>query len=69
MPYSVLEKKINSLNAEQRQSVFDYVNFLVEQNNVGKEKKTIRRTPGGLSGAFYMADDFDETPECFRDYV
>ena len=68
MSYSTLEKKINSLSVEQQQSVFDYINFLIYQNRTGKEK-TMYRTPGGLTGAFYMAADFDETPECFEDYV
>ena len=68
MPYSTLEKKINSLSVEQQQSVFDYINFLIYQNMTKKEK-IMYRTPGGLTGAFYMADDFDETPECFKDYV
>ncbi|QTQ14548.1 DUF2281 domain-containing protein [Treponema parvum] len=70
MPFSVLEKQINSLNVEQQQAVFDYVNLLVEQNTAKKEQSIIRRVPGGLAaGAFYMADDFDETPECFKDYL
>lgn len=25
------------------------------------------RKPGGMKGEFYMADDFDETPECFKE--
>ncbi len=69
MPFPVLEKKINSLNAEQQQAVFDYVNFLAGQNSAGKKGNIMRRVPGGLTGIFYMADDFDETPECFKDYV
>ncbi|MBO4320035.1 MAG: DUF2281 domain-containing protein [Treponema sp.] len=28
-----------------------------------------KRQPGGLTGKFWMADDFDETPECFKDYL
>lgn len=68
MLYPTLEKQLNNLSVEQRQSVFDYINFLIYQNKTEKEK-TIYRTPGGLTGIFYIADDFDETPECFKDYV
>ena len=68
MLYPTLEKQLNNLSVEQRQSVFDYINFLIYQNRAGKEK-TMYRTPGGLTGAFYMAADFDETPKCFEDYV
>ncbi|UTC83612.1 DUF2281 domain-containing protein [Treponema denticola] len=66
MPYIALEKKINNLTLEQQQSVYDYVNFLLYQNTA---QKNIRRKPGGLEGKFYMAEDFDKTPECFKDYV
>ena len=69
MPYIALEKKINNLTLEQQQSVYDYVNFLLYQNTSSKNQKNIRRNPGGLEGKFYMAEDFDKTPECFKDYV
>jgi hypothetical protein len=69
MPYIALEKKINNLTLEQQQSVYDYVNFLLYQNTAAKNQKNIRRKPGGLEGKFYMAEDFDKTPECFKDYV
>ena len=68
MPYDVLEKKIESLTKEQQQSVFDYINFLVYKNQSSKTDKQ-KRQPGGLDGNFYMAPDFDETPDCFKDYV
>ena len=64
MSYASLEKKMNNLTIEQQESVFDYINFLLYRNNVNK-KKVVHRTPGGLKGSFYMADDFDKTPECF----
>ncbi len=63
-----LEKKMNGLTIEQQQSVFDYINFLLSQNK-GEEKQVIYRTPGGLTGTFYMAEDFDKTPDCFKDYL
>ena len=53
MPYSALEKKLNSLSVEQQQSVFDYINFLIYQNRTKKEK-TMYRTPGGLTGILYV---------------
>jgi hypothetical protein len=68
MPYEVLEQKISSLTLEQQQSVFDFINFLLYKNQSSKNKKQIRQ-PGGLEGNLYMAPDFDETPDCFKDYM
>ena len=68
MPYDVLEKKIECLTVEQQQSVFDYVDFLFSKNT-NPQKKTQKRSPGGLTGKFVMAPDFDETPECFKEYM
>lgn len=68
MPYDVLEKKIECLTAEQQQSVFDYVEFLFSKRT-GSQKKVQKRTPGGLTGKFFMAPDFDETPDCFKEYM
>lgn len=66
MPYEVLEKKIECLTTTQQQSVIDFVNFLLSQNEKQEKQK---RQPGGLTGKFYMSPDFDETPECFKEYV
>ena len=68
MLYDVLEKKIECLTVEQQQSVFDYVDFLLSKNT-GVQKKEHKRRPGGLTGEFFMAPDFDETPECFKEYM
>ncbi len=71
MPYAAFEKKINLLSQAQQQSVFDYINFLLFQNNVSstKKKSKNKRSPGGLTGKFWMAEDFDETPDCFKEYM
>ena len=49
---------------EIQESAENYIKQLINSN----EKKIIR-TPGGIEGKFWMADDFDETPDCFEDYV
>ena len=67
-PYEVLEKKIECLTAEQQQSVFDYVEFLFSKRTAA-QKKAHKRSPGGLTGKFSMAPDFDETPDCFKKYM
>ena len=32
-------------------------------------KRTFRRKLGGYEGKIWMAPDFDETPDCFAEYV
>ena len=68
MSYDVLEKKIECLTLEQQQSVFYYVEFLFSKRT-NTQKKAQKRTPGGLTGKFFMAPDFDETPDCFKEYM
>jgi len=68
MQYAVLEKKIEGLTAAQKQEVLDFVNNLLSEND-GKADKKSKRQPGGLTGAFNMASDFDATPECFNGYM
>lgn len=37
-------------------------------NEINNENKKIR-TAGKYRGKGWMADDFDETPECFKEYM
>ncbi|MEE3496329.1 MAG: DUF2281 domain-containing protein [Butyrivibrio sp.] len=44
--------------------------LLNEVNGLSEERlDEVITFPGGLSGTFVMADDFDETPDCFKEYV
>ena len=45
--------------------------FIANKVNIISEKssaKTKKRSPGGLTGKFWMAEDFDETPDCFKTF-
>ena len=45
--------------------------FIANKVNISSEKssaKTKKRSPGGLTGKFWMAEDFDETPDCFKTF-
>lgn len=69
MPLEVLEQKIKKLPDKYLDELSEYVKYLEFKANENQPKKSPRRTLGGLTGHFWMADDFDETPECFKDYV
>ena len=50
------------------------LNFAKSLNTARSESERIstsksRRKSGILKGQVKMADDFDETPECFREYM
>ncbi|WP_318662908.1 helix-turn-helix domain-containing protein [Treponema sp.] len=61
--------KFESLTTEQKNIVGTLIDSLSSMNKNYKKKGPPYRKPGGLKGEFYMADDFDETPECFKDYM
>ena len=61
--------KFESLTAEQKNIVGTLIDSLSSMNKNYKKKGPPYRKPGGLKGEFYMADDFDETPECFKDHM
>ena len=45
--------------------------LIANKVNISSEKsstKTTKRSPGGLTGKFWMAEDFDETPDCFKTF-
>lgn len=55
-------KKFSSLNNEQKTVVGNLIDSLLAMGKTENlSSKKIYRTPGGLTGKFYMSDDFDET--------
>ncbi len=67
---------ITALPADKLSQVVNFAKFLLAQSETdiaseriktnGKEK--IRQS-GILKGQISIADDFDETPECFKEYM
>jgi hypothetical protein len=69
MPIEILKEKLDNLSESQRQSVFDYINFLLFQNSSSnKTFSNSKRLPGGLT-KLEMSDDFDEPLDCFKGYI
>ena len=65
MPIEIIKEKIDNLTESQKQSVFDYINFLLYQNSLSNNTK---RQPGGLE-ELEMTEDFDEPLDCFKEYI
>lgn len=68
MSTELLIKEMESLSQEDKQEVYDFILFLKSKNN--SNDKTKKRVLGIWDKEqFFMADDFDETPDCFKKYV
>ncbi|MCI8614632.1 MAG: DUF2281 domain-containing protein [Lachnospiraceae bacterium] len=77
MAYELLEKELKDLPESSIVDVIEYIQFLkfklqkTESNPdaLFPERKHPERKLGVLNSKFVMADDFDETPDCFRGYM
>ena len=77
MAYELLEKELRDLPESNIVDVIEYIQFLKfkllrEEYNTGctiAERKHPERKLGILRGRFIMSDDFDETPDCFKEYM
>lgn len=69
---------IEQLPDEKLSQVIQFAEFLssnptpimpAERGGLNKENKEYVRKPGILKRKMIMSDDFDETPECFKEYL
>lgn len=69
---SVLEK-VKILPPEKQQEVEDFVEYLLHKygNDLSRESvaETRIRNLGWAKGTIWVAPDFDDTPEDFKDYL
>ncbi|MBQ3837411.1 MAG: DUF2281 domain-containing protein [Treponema sp.] len=77
MPYSTLEKKLRMVPESEFDFVSRFLDLVLSRNSntapakakaKKTEKKSIRQL-GQWKGKVWIADDFDETPDCFKEYV
>lgn len=68
-----LLEEIQKLPFEQQKEVEDFVGYLTAKYIRSKSKEDIgelrRKNLGWARGQIWMADDFNETPEDFKDYM
>lgn len=65
----ILIKEAEALPEEQIQEVIDFILFLKTKSSGNKTKNKKRQLGVFKEEPFFMTDDFDETPECFKEYV
>lgn len=71
MSTNVLEK-VKQLPADKQQEVEDFIDYLLYKYKPNRmediaEKRT--KNLGWAKGKIWMADDFNDTPEDFKDYL
>lgn len=77
MAYELLEKELRDLPESNIADVIEYIRFLKfkrlnakhNPDSAPAERKHPKRQLGVLHGNFMMADDFDETPDSFKEYM
>lgn len=70
-------KRVNIMPDEQVRQLLQFADFLFythswtdgAENAVRTQKKCRRNLKGIMPGKAVMAEDFDETPDCFKEYV
>jgi len=65
-------EKIKHLPADKQQEVEDFINFLAEKyliqpNNIDPLANQRRLNMGRLHGKIHISEDFNKTPEDFKD--
>lgn len=63
---------IAALPTDKLSYVMSYAKFLLAEEKDSLphiEEKEFIRQPGILKGQIKMSDDFNETPDCFREYM
>ena len=62
--------QLEQLSEERKQSVSDFISFLLKQEAEKNERKEKPKPVfGSMKGMFKMAPDFDEPLEEFKDYM
>ena len=79
MPYAAVKDKVDEISPQYREELLAFLDFLIfrqKQSTISRgtasSDVTIdppRRHAGGITGEFFMAPDFDEPLECFKEYM
>lgn len=66
---SQLKDQILSISLNEKLELLSFIENALKSSNCIPSKKSTKRVLGGLEKDFWIASDFDETPECFKDYM
>ena len=66
MAYAELIEEVKDLSENNMAEVLDFVKFLKAKQGKTTSKIQFDTLKGKLK---YISDDFDETPDCFKEYM
>ena len=66
--FQYFNSELEKLALPELTQIFDKVKTLISEKS-GENTTSFSRELGGLEEGFYIAPDFNETPECFKEYV
>lgn len=75
MAYDTLVKEAKDLPEDMIEQIIEFMRFLKSSKKEQTKHSinnnmTFRRSVNPLAGEFIsIAEDFDETPECFKEYI
>lgn len=67
-----IQKKLITLSQDQLSSILIIVQSINNLNNIcdsNSSAQVKKRTPGGISGNFWMSEDFDDPIDDFKEYM
>lgn len=64
-----MQQQLQSASYEEQVSMLSFIADLLKKKIQPQKKLQPKRKLGGLEKGFWIADDFDETPDCFKDYI
>ena len=79
MPYAAVKDKVDEISPQYREELLAFWDFLIFRQKQAAISRgtassdvttdTPKRHAGGITGEFFMAPDFDEPLECFKEYM
>ena len=66
--YNYFNSELDNLPLPELKKIFDKVKKLIS-DKTDERTEPFTRELGGYEEGFYMAPDFDETPDCFKEYM
>ena len=66
--FQYFNSELDNLPLPELTQIFDKVKSLISEKS-GEKTASFTRELGGLEDGFYIAPDFNETPDCFKEYM
>ena len=66
MAYADIIEEAKGLSERSSSEVLDFIMYLKEKEKKSKNERKSNLLAGGL---LFMSDDFDETPDCLKEYT